>query len=764
MYIIPHFFHLSRPSFWLYSENLSWSMIPRATIKKKITRRIATWWRSWYRIQYRLVNWKTRYGRYALVTIFFFLLLVVLYLLPIFQDVLGDHYSSQQRIEELRALMLNIGSALIGATAIVASLVLFATQVNVERLPHGLFHRLSKDRKLLGAFGSAFILAIVVTTLSTFIDHEKLAIVVIIALLSIVLILYLFLYAYGRALNLINPLQQLRRLRQTTRKELQGWARRAQRTAPLREWKEESEGIASPYVDSTHDLARMAFFSLATYWTDGTKRAIGHAMSFARHYAEQGDYEVSEAALKTIVIINAEYIKSKGKTFDISTTESLISDTLEHLRKNVQAANARRDEQQIEQTLQAMATLLEVYLDIDYSSTDATKSHANLAAQYLADAVQTVAPHNMADVLMEGQRLMGRCAGEILTRGNPANIATLSEKIALIACAGCVKEDYRPVTMEGMTQFSDLTFYLLVWAKGNNIHFAGCEIRRNVAMVVKSFLNVTDTNIHSTFLGPYYSSTSIDCLQVKLMNWVNIHALEYDNEETQAFIHNLEKWADGLYETEKELLLAAIEAKSQFTFDMIHWISGITEILLAASNAPACDNSTQQKIRRHALWLISTLDWIPDDQEIVRFVENFQMTETLFKAAMDARDRGCDEIANEIGRVLLSWTFKGGKFQTGWNVLERGLCACAVFALMGGKEQIVSFKAAISRLLSDVALTQEMRDRAAVGIREKIEKLQTQEPLPWSQIDVELSKADYESLRPLLQDVANILSSPNAAL
>ena len=83
---------------------------------------------------------------------------------------------------------------------------------------------------------------------------------------------------------------------------------------------------------------------------------------------------------------------------------------------------------------------------------------------------------------------------------------------------------------------------------------------------------------------------------------------------------------------------------------------------------------------------------------------------------------------------------------------------------MGGEEQIASFKTAInSRLLSNVALTQEMCDRVAIEIREKIEKLQTQEPFPWSQIDVELSKADYQSLRSLLQEVANILSSPNAA-
>ena len=38
-------------------------------------------------------------------------------------------------------------------------------------------------------------------------------------------------------------------------------------------------------------------------------------MSFARRYAEQGDYEVSAAALGVVVAINDAYIKAKGKTF-----------------------------------------------------------------------------------------------------------------------------------------------------------------------------------------------------------------------------------------------------------------------------------------------------------------------------------------------------------------------------------------------------------------------------------------------------------------
>ena len=47
----------------------------------------------------------------------------------------------------------------------------------------------------------------------------------------------------------------------------------------------------------------------------GAKRGIRHAMSFARRYAEQGDYEVSAKGLMVTVAINGEYVKAKGRTF-----------------------------------------------------------------------------------------------------------------------------------------------------------------------------------------------------------------------------------------------------------------------------------------------------------------------------------------------------------------------------------------------------------------------------------------------------------------
>ncbi|MGY8630801.1 hypothetical protein [Nitrosomonas europaea] len=603
---------------------------------------------------------------------------------------------------------------------------------------------------------------------STFVDQARLAHVVLAASWAVVFILISFMYAYRRALVLINPLQQLGILIQDTRKELRTWARRAQRAIPLLEPDVSASSTTSP-SDSTHDLARTAFFQINNRWTDGTKRAVRHAMSFAGRYAEQGDYEVSGVALNAVVGINAAYIESKGKTFYANnsfvenpfSSDGFINDTLEHLRQNLQSGIARRDEQQIEQTLQAMAALVRVYLGIDYSSPHASKSHAQLAAGYLASAVQSVVPHGMADVLLEGQRLMGQSAQYLLAHGDPNDIATLSEKIALIACTGCAKEDYRPVTMEGMAQLANLTFDLLR-SGSRDIHFAVGEVRRDVALVAKLFLNVPDTPLsssHSTFLGPYYSSTSMQSLRSRLTALANaISEAPPDNTDAQSVIRNIERWADGLYQTEKELLLEAVKVKSHFTFDMIHWITGVTEILLAVSNAPVCDHHSQDELQKHARWLVATLTWIPDDKESVTFVENFQMTESLFEAAIGARNRGCDEIAREIGESLLSWTFKGGRYQTGWGILERGLCGLAAFAVNGGDEDISLLRTAVvSKLTGTSAPEQEIRDRTAREILGRVANLYRQGH--WSsRIEMAIAQSDHAKLGPLLREIAGLLS------
>lgn len=739
--------------------------------KKWIKRKISTFWLLVYRSQNKFSDIKFRYGKFVFYMSLISFLICISILLFAFQNGLNNYYSTKQEIEGLRALILTVGSALIGASVIVTSLVLFVMQVNIERIPHGLFRKLSDDWKLLGTFALTFFLAMGVTTLSTFINQTKIIFIVLYSFWTVAIILILFQYAYRRALFLISPLEQIGILKTHACKELRNWDKKAQRISPLLE-QERSVDTTSSSLISTHDSARTVFFMKNKQGENGAKRALRHAMSLAQRYAEQGDYEVSKSALDVIIVVNAAYIAAKGKTFYADNpfieqplaNDNFINHTLESLRQNVQAAISRRDEQQIEQTLRTMAALYQMYLGIDYSGLHITKSHANIAAGYLTTAIQDVIPHDMPDVLLEGQRLMGQSAQQLFNQGNPDDIAILSEKIALISYAGIAKENYRPVTMEGIQQLANLTFCLLR-SKSHHIRSAVREIRRNVAFVVELFLHLPDTSlarIHSYYLGPYYSSTNTQSLRTRLT--ILGHAIiecDQDNDDAKTVIGNIEQWADGMYKTEKDLLLTAIKARSTFTSDMIYWIIEVTEILLAISNASACDDYHKQKIRDHGRWLIRTLSWIPVDEDTLIFVENFGMTEKLFEATVIAQKRDCNEISRQIAEMLLSWAFKAGRYPSGSEILKRGLCGLAAFALIGGDKQVSAFKNAVAaKLLGEFAPAQEIRDNAAKRIFECATSLYKEGH--WSsKIDMAIDQANHEQLQPLLKEIAALLA-PNA--
>ena len=202
-----------------------------------------------------------------------------------------------------------------------------------------------------------------------------------------------------------------------------------------------------------------------------------------------------------------------------------------------------------------------------------------------------------------------------------------------------------------MEQLAGLDFNLLRGQSGD-ISFAVKQVRDNVSFIAKFFLALPDsplTSIHSSFLGPYYSVTSPQSFLQQLVALGNAVAQRGpEDKDAHRAVNNLEEWADGRYATEKELLLEAIKQRSHFTFDVIHWIKQVTAVLVLVSNAPACNERTQEELRGHALWLISVLSFIPDDKETVAFVENFQLTETLFDAAYEAHYGDCPELAGRL--------------------------------------------------------------------------------------------------------------------
>jgi hypothetical protein len=709
---------------------------------------------------------KLRYGTPFVYLFASLVLCVSLYISPAIQKTVEPYFHSTEQFSGLQTFFGTLGGALIGAAAIAFTLVMFAMQVNVERMPHGLFRKFSSDWRLIGAFTGSILLAIAITALSLIPNVSWAALALLSAILGTAIILDLFLVAYRRALRLISPLEQLKIILRDVENNYKSWDRHAKRSAPLfLAMKNERDDSLRR---NTHDLSRVAYFMRFQNWAYAGTRGIKHSASFVRRYVEQGDYEVSTAALNTIVAINAVYIRTKGKTFFDNNAlienplshDGFFNDTLEHIRQIVQFAISRRDEELLGQTFRTLSQLCSLYLTIDYS-TDVSRSmfHANLASSYLSNAVEAVMPHNMPDVLMEGVRLMGEVAHEKLNKSGSTHATSLVDKIAQISCSGVIKENHRPVTMIGIQQLAKLSF-ALIRSKERDIHFASENIRENVKQVVLLFLTIPDTpfsSSHSTYLGPYFSSTSNDCLLEWLTHLGNaISDSDADDENAKRVISLLSQWSDQLYDPIKELLLKAIDKKSHFTFDVIHWISQVTQTLLAVSNAGACDDHHKDELRKNARWLICVLSWIPEGQESTAFIENFQIKELLFEAALDAFRRECNEVADSVEKLLLVWAFKAGKFQNGWGTFEHTLYALAALALERGQIDQSLVRLTEKMATPDIP-SEEIRARAARNIREQAATFYRLRHSLRS-VEISMERSDHEQLRPLLESIADIVS------
>jgi hypothetical protein len=744
-------------------------------VKGGLPQRLALNYRRVIHIRYGIQTRVAKHGRVAIgVTLVAFIIAGFVFA-HVFQAAVEAYFNSE-RFPFLRNLLATTGGALVGATAIGFSVVMIAVQLNFARMPHGLFRTLSSDFRLLGTFTATFLLAVGVSALSLVPDASWAALALIGATCATFLILILFLYGYQRSLDLINPVVQLRLIVANAQKDLRQWARRSQRMAPLLNVPASVE--ADTGHRSEHDLPRMVFFRANPGWTGEARRAIAHAASFARRYAEQGDLDVSSRALEAVILINASYVTAKGKTFfasnpilDISeASDGFINETLEHLKRLAQVSTVRGDEEAIRQILAAMATLVRTYMKIDYAAryTD-TKAHAQLAAGYLTGAVERVLPRNLPDVVMEGIRLTGASARLFLTAGRPNDITILVERIAAFSIAGVVKPGDRPLTLTGMEQLAQLTVYLLR-TQTHDISFAARQLRDSVKFIAELFLTtVPETpsdRVHSYYLSPFYSRTKTQTLSDKLTELCNaLIDAERDDKIAIRVVRNFQTWSGELYRTEKTLLLLAIEKKSHFTFDSLHWIAHVTKLLTALARAPIADDHARSELEKNASWLISVISWIPENRETIQFVESFSMIELLFEAALDAMERESSLVLKSARDLLIGWAFKAGCHETGRSTLGQAMIALVTLALWKEDLQLIPWLKAetAKKLNSGGAPKQEIRDRAAHDLRHQAVSLYRGE-FEMNRILHAMNQIEPAKVRTLLTEMADNLSPPGGTI
>ncbi|MGE1174805.1 hypothetical protein [Pseudomonas sp. BW7P1] len=715
-----------------------------------------------------LVKWSGQHGFKLLTTIAAIAFGTTLIMVPALQRASNGFFIIPENLAALKSLLAGTSSALIGATAIAFSLILFAMQVNVERMPHGLFKRLSSDWILLGNFLTSFLSALTVGSLSLIPSSELATLAITITIWAIVLILSLFILSYRRALLLISPIAQLSIMTKQITKELTRWEGRAEKARLLIQNLQVHPDAAADINEIQFDSAKARFFQINAGWDRNARQAVQYSISYAQRFSEVGDHEVADSAINGVMLINATYCGVKNRTFigdnlliqTPGSTDGFINSTLECFRQMMRMALSRGDEQLAENTLRGIASVLGVYLGIDYPGRNTSKKHAGLASGYLESAVESVIPHNMPDVLMEGLRLMGKSAQAMLTSTSSPEIISLANKIALISYTGMVKADFRPVTLTAFEQLSTITFELLVNAK-DDIRYPVAEIRSAIKSAALNFLEVPSnslTSIHSSNLAPYYSSASTNSLRHKLAHLINeLLNSPADNENAIRIIGNIEIWADQIYLSHKELLLKAVNKRSGLTFDLLHWASGISEMLLATANSPACDEHEKENLCNHAIRLISTISWLPDDVESVRFAENSSVTEIIFDAALTGLKWNSEDYYTSAEDLLLQWAMKGGQHQNGWGILTRsilGLCGLSLDQKQGNVDSLKQkIKTALAKPSSPPL---DLRQSSARELRREAGAYRHRGMI-FSKIDNVLAQRDQAALSTLLLEIAALL-------
>jgi len=693
-------------------------------------------------------------------------------LTPAVQIALQAKLATSESSGALKSLLGSIGGALIGATAIVFSLIMFSMQVNVERMPHGLFVKLSSDRKLLGAFFLSFAIALLVSLASLLPLPSMVGMAVATGVWGVVAIPLLFVASYRRALALINPSTQLALIVERTRADLHRWGRRANVAAPLIAQAQDVAPAQTAHGERSRDRAKLGFLTANHGWDRSTLQAVNYTFSYVVRFAEAGDYDVSMEAIHSLMRVNAAYCAVKNGAFrgsDLfaasgSSTDAVINTSLESLRKAMRTALARGDERMAESVMAGMSALLGVYLKIDYPGRRPAKLHATLAAGYLQSAVQSVVPHNMPDVMMEGMRILGRSAQATLVEASATEASAIGEHMALLSSVGIARSDHHPVTLTAFEQLALLSIEMVVRSSADRHPME--RLRVAAFDAAQRFLATNDgpmQRTHANNLSPYFSMSSMTSLGARMTTVANeLLGRGAGDPEASRIIGNIRDWSHEIHVQYRDLLVLAVNRRSSLTTDLLHLASGFTSLMLALSSAPACNAQTACELKQNALRLIQALAWMPGDQASVAFIAVHSVGELMFDAATDADRRGAEEVYLASEKLLLDWAIKGGSHETGWGILETTTVGLACLALAnGGEERINRIKNQFTAALrTQGGPSLELRGRAADQIRRNVHQY-ARGAAGYSSIDVAAEHLDPARLRALLLELAEILEQLN---
>jgi hypothetical protein len=669
---------------------------------------------------------------------------------------------------------VTVGGALVGATAIAFSVVVFSVQINVERTPFGLFQSISRDWRLIVTFVATVTMSIICAALSIFADPGRLALVTVLALWSALCVPLLIVYAYTRALALINPLHQLSVLYTKTTRHLSAWSKRADR---LRPWI--VKDMLVPHDASIKfDWPRFHFLSGHSRWVDLPCISISQAFSYSRTYARTGDSEVVDAALRTIVGINSAYIKSKGRTFhshnplvnsDLSS-DRLIQHTLELFRQNISGAVQRKDETEITQLLGTLCMLVGAYSKIQYPRPEDPSHHAMLAAEYLVQEVTNMLPNVSTDAMMRGAQFAGAVSRAFFHSTNSQALHSVVSSLLTIARYGVAVPHHGPATVAAIEQITNMSA-LLLRVTTQDAADALSLVTKQIFEFAKLVFKTPDqglTTPHAQHLAPYFGGGQMldtQTFDVKLTEVVNfVRQADKDDAGAQAVISNLADWSDELPSWVRDLLSAATVAGTRFTAPIVFWLIHVATALYGASTATAGDEDDKEKLKERAAWVMSAINFIPHDKRTVELIDHVDLPTQLFQMAGTLRAIGLNEEVVWISKIIRGWLLGAIQHISAHKLADGLFGLVAIYSLLGGAFRV---NALSSKLREKLPLTTGSDPQYAPTLLKRIQRhllnLETGKIDQFSTVERMAASSQLPLLKSNLQVLIAAITTPTSS-
>lgn len=735
-------------------------------------RRLATTRANLMVLSWKLHNWLIRFLSKYPVSIELMLwtagLIAIFFVTDQFRGDIVGFFPSNDAYNAFQSLLVGVGSALIGATAIVASLLLFSLQVNVERLPHGMFRRLNSDRALLLSFVASIAVSILIAVSSLVSVRQFAPTGFIILAFGTALVLRMMLFSYRRMLTLVSPVQQMLILVTSVADQFAKWDRRARWFAPLQKLPDQDDN--QPQPANSVDYKRAVFFQYNQDWDSPARNLLKDIEAFSGWASSKMDGEAHAAALSGIIQINRAFIVTKGRTFFASNAfienelsrEALFTDTLECLTRITQASVQRRDEPGLRRIMRAYGSLFRLYTRLPYPDPIFDLSHAQSASFYLMQDVERMAAHGLTDSTMNGVREISACAAVLIGLQRAQDAHPLIDKIAYFGALGVAAPSMLPVTRIAMEEFSELTARLINSAN-HDVSYAARRLRegaKGIALLILELPEAPLARTHSFPLAPYFGLEGLS-LRERLAGIVSaLSNADAENEQGAIVCRNLAVWADGMAREIKDILLATVARNSMFRVDLLHWIEGLTETCFVAARSLACPDHAREKLESAAYSLISTLSWIPRDANTLKFTDLRLVADTLFDTARKARQADALEVFDQCERLLFKWGFETGRHLESDDSLTRCLFGLAVFALSRNDENFET--ALIGQINAELAKAEtvhaDIRGASALFLRKAADNLD-QAAQGFDRIKSALTSFDPERTQLLLRAVASELDN-----